>query len=232
MSALETWIEKLEFLQRELAICSDPSQRFSLQKQIEEAKAKILELGGALPTSPTHTPRPQEQPDDQVEGTMRVEDVRGRVDVAILTIRMDEFQAVLGRFDDQVTVEGGKNLYKLAQVTTRSGATTSVAMSRILEPGQGQAQAIARNLIDDLDPTWLFLVGIGGGTPDAEYSLGDVVLSRRLHDFSVSAWEKDGTVGFARGGGPMHTDVEKLLAFLPAIEQEIGALERERFDWP
>jgi hypothetical protein len=40
------WQEKLEFLQQQEAIASDPAQKFALKKQIEEAKQKIQELGG------------------------------------------------------------------------------------------------------------------------------------------------------------------------------------------
>jgi hypothetical protein len=46
MSARETWIEKLNFLETELAKASDSGQKFSLLKSIEEAKRKIAELGG------------------------------------------------------------------------------------------------------------------------------------------------------------------------------------------
>jgi hypothetical protein len=46
MSALDTWIEKRNFLEEELAKASDAAQKFSLLKGIEEAKRKIAELGG------------------------------------------------------------------------------------------------------------------------------------------------------------------------------------------
>jgi hypothetical protein len=38
--------EKLAFLQEEEAKAADPAQKFQLRKQIEEAQAKILNLGG------------------------------------------------------------------------------------------------------------------------------------------------------------------------------------------
>ncbi|HEX3529664.1 MAG TPA: tetratricopeptide repeat protein [Thermoanaerobaculia bacterium] len=52
---LKTWKERLAFLQEEEAIVSDPAQRFTLRKQIEEAQAKIRDLhkpkegGGTVP---------------------------------------------------------------------------------------------------------------------------------------------------------------------------------------
>jgi len=44
--AMKKWLEKLDFLQEELATTSSPAQKFEIKSQIEEAKAKIAELGG------------------------------------------------------------------------------------------------------------------------------------------------------------------------------------------
>ena len=38
------WREKLDYLREQEAICSDPAQRFTLKKQIEEAETKLREL--------------------------------------------------------------------------------------------------------------------------------------------------------------------------------------------
>jgi hypothetical protein len=43
--ALQTWQEKLDFLQEQEAVIADPAQKFALAKQIHEAKTKIKELG-------------------------------------------------------------------------------------------------------------------------------------------------------------------------------------------
>ena len=42
---LNAWREKLDYLQQQQAITADPAQKFALKKQIEEAQAKIQELG-------------------------------------------------------------------------------------------------------------------------------------------------------------------------------------------
>ena len=47
--AVELWQEKLEYLQQQEAVVSDPAQKFALSKQIEEAERKIAELGGRSP---------------------------------------------------------------------------------------------------------------------------------------------------------------------------------------
>ena len=44
--ALETWLEKLDYLLDQESIVSDAAQKFTLRKQIEEAETKIRELGG------------------------------------------------------------------------------------------------------------------------------------------------------------------------------------------
>jgi len=42
--ALNIWREKLEFLQRELAVSADPSLKFQLEQQIKKAQARVTEL--------------------------------------------------------------------------------------------------------------------------------------------------------------------------------------------
>ena len=55
--ALETWRQRLDYLQQQEAIGADPSQKFALTKQIEEAKAKIAELEAAAAPQPSAVPR-------------------------------------------------------------------------------------------------------------------------------------------------------------------------------
>jgi 3',5'-cyclic AMP phosphodiesterase CpdA len=50
-SALETWQEKLEHFQRELAIASDAAVKFEMEKQIEECFQKIKDLKEIAPPS-------------------------------------------------------------------------------------------------------------------------------------------------------------------------------------
>jgi len=44
--ALALWEEKLAFLEEQEALAADPNQKFSLKKQIEEAREKVAEHGG------------------------------------------------------------------------------------------------------------------------------------------------------------------------------------------
>jgi nucleoside phosphorylase len=84
------------------------------------------------------------------------------------------------------------------------------------------AQSVANNIIHDLDPSWLLLVGIAGGVPDNEFSLGDVVLASALHDFSFGAAAEGGNRTFQTGGGAMHQEVTRFL------QTKIGGKNRKR----
>ncbi len=159
---------------------------------------------------------------------MHIDEIRGKVDVGIITIRDDEFLAVLQRLPDRALVTGGRQLYEFTQVASRDGNTLGVAVMRCLEQGQGDAQTAALEAIDDLNPPWLLLVGIAGGIPHYEYSLGDVVLASRLNDFSVSAAIQGQSPEFNVSGGPMHPDVENLLKHLPALTAKLTGWNQRR----
>jgi hypothetical protein len=146
-----------------------------------------------------------------------LKDVRGRVDYGIITMREDEFAAVFERFSDRSTVKGGKELYEFASVSVEGGGERGVAVVRCPSQGQGTAQSVTGHLIRDLAPRVLLLVGIADGVPSNDFSLGDVLLASRLHDFSITAALQGGGSQLNVGGGPVHRIVEKLLAHLPAL---------------
>ena len=153
---------------------------------------------------------------------LAIEDIQGQVDFGIITVRIDEFQAALDRFTPAHHVSGPKRYYEYARVSTATGRDCGVAIVRTLEQGQGAAQAVARDLIDELDPRWLLLVGIAGGIPDQEFTLGDVLLASRLHDFSVRAALEGKPSEFNTTGGPMHPKVDRLLAHIPAFADRLS----------
>jgi nucleoside phosphorylase len=147
--------------------------------------------------------------------------VKGQIDIGIISIREDEFEAVLDRFPLRRKVDGTGSNYHCSSVRTLMNENLRVAITR--SPGQGQtaAQAVASSMIADLAPRWLFLVGIAGGFPAPEYSLGDVLLSQRLHDFSVSAVLEGKDPEFQDMGGPMALEVEKLVKDLRAEKAKL-----------
>src|SRR5580692_12317595 len=110
------------------------------------------------------------------------------VDIGILTIRDDEFRALLKTFADDHGINKGRHReYTLRTADAGDGARYNIAILRQIEQGNGEAQEAARDLIDDLQPSLLLVVGIAGGLPSDDITLGDVVLSTRVHDFSVEA---------------------------------------------
>lgn len=153
---------------------------------------------------------------------MRVADVKGKVDFGILTIREDEFEAVLQRFPRYATVSDGRRPYNLRIVETGASRPYIVAVIRSVEQGNADAQGAARDLLDDLEPQWLLVVGIGGGVPSDDFTLGDVVVSIRICDFRVDAVLQDLSPEFALGGGPIHRAAATFAANLPARKSEIA----------
>jgi hypothetical protein len=75
------------------------------------------------------------------------------IDIGILTIRDDEFRAVLETFpDDHGIYKGRYREYALRTADAGQDARYRVAILRQSEQGNGEAQEAARDLIDDLQP--------------------------------------------------------------------------------
>ena len=109
-----------------------------------------------------------------------------QVDFALITIRPDEFAAVLKRFPTKVQKGKSGRTYGIAQVPTKIGKTCSVAVVRCSEQGNDAAQQVANDVINDLDPQMLLVVGIAGGVPSDDFTLGDVIISTRIDNLNVS----------------------------------------------
>jgi nucleoside phosphorylase len=150
--------------------------------------------------------------------------LKGDVDFGILTIREDEFRAVLKRFPDNFG-DGrahGRRSYNMRRLDLGGGDAYTIAIIRCVEQGNGEALAATRDLLEDLAPQWVLVVGIAGGVPAPEFTLGDVVVSTRIVDFSVEALLKDGSYEHAVTGGPLHPDAADLAINLPALEAALG----------
>src|SRR6185436_16020269 len=116
---------------------------------------------------------------------------------------------VLGVFPDKAGIFKGNNReYTLRHADAGNGERYTVAVLRLVEQGHGEAQDAARDLIDDLAPSLILVVGIAGGLPSDDVTLGDVVISTRIHDFTVEARKAGQEPAYAVTGGP----VDKALA--------------------
>jgi nucleoside phosphorylase len=80
----------------------------------------------------------------------------------------------------------------------------------------------AWDVLEELEPRWLLVVGIAGGVPSDELTLGDVVVSTRIVDFSVEAVLQDKPSEFALMGGPVAKEAAVVLADLRARDRELG----------
>lgn len=145
------------------------------------------------------------------------------IDIGILTIREDEFRAVLQVFPDGHGIYKGRHReYTLRTADAGQGARYRLAILRQIEQGNGEAQEAARDLIDDLQPSLLLVVGIAGGLPSDDISLGDVVLSTRVLDFSLEARKFQEHTTYNVGGGPIFKSIATGIANLGARESELG----------
>jgi nucleoside phosphorylase len=145
------------------------------------------------------------------------------VDIGILTIRDDEFRAVLSVFPSNPKIYKGRHReYSLRAADAGEGRHYTVAVLRQVEQGNGEAQEAARDLIDDLQPSLVLLVGIAGGLPSDDISLGDVVLSTRILDFSLEARKFQDDTTYNVGGGPISKQIATGVANLSARESELG----------
>lgn len=146
---------------------------------------------------------------------------KGKIDFGIITIKSEEYLSLLKRFSPIYEVEGERR-YSISCIKTSNNDYYWIALVRCAEQGESVGQKTAENLIKDIDPEWLLLVGIAGGIPSSDFSLGDVILANRLHSFSLQAVYEGGITNYGNRGGPMHPVIDDLLAQLPAYELEFA----------
>ncbi|HEX7844004.1 MAG TPA: COR domain-containing protein [Kofleriaceae bacterium] len=148
----------------------------------------------------------------------------GKVDFGILTIREDENNAVLRRFAKVAVDERRQRRYRIRSLALPGGGAYTLAVLRCLEQGNTDAQAAAHALLEDLAPRFVLVVGIAGGIPAHEFSLGDVMVSSRIVDFSVEAVIGGKEREYALSGGPLHPEAAKFAADISAMitDGELG----------
>jgi nucleoside phosphorylase len=144
-----------------------------------------------------------------------------KVDFAIITIREDEFDAVLERFPTAEAQQGDSGrTYGICQVQTKTGKNCTVAIARSSEQGNDISQQVASDMIRDLDPQLLLVVGIAGGVPHNEFTLGDVIISSRIHNFNVNAVKQNEITFDVRGG--IHPFVSNIVASLRLYKSRLS----------
>ena len=150
-----------------------------------------------------------------------IRDYRGRVHLAIVSVKPEEEDEILLRFPRQHSVRGERD-YGLCHVENVQGDPLLVATVRQPRQGNLEANSVTRDVISDLDPEWILLVGIAGASPFGDAVLGDVVLGTHTHDLTVQVRNADGGTTFAAGGGAATTDVEATVVHLRSILAQVN----------
>ena len=144
-----------------------------------------------------------------------------QVDFAIITIREDEFEAVLQRFPQKPQDGSSGRTYGISQINTQAGQDCTVAIVSCVEQGTDTAQQVANDVISDLDPQMLLVVGIAGGVPSDDFTLGDVIISSRINNFNVSKRYEDGRETFDMRGG-IHPFISNTVASLHLHQEQLA----------
>src|SRR5258708_3006051 len=145
-----------------------------------------------------------------------------RVDIGIITIREDELRAVLRAFSGEPQLIRRRREYNLRTADDGDGRTYRVAILRQIEQGNGEPQDPPRAILHELQPRLLLWVGIAGGLPHEDFTLGDVVLSTRVNDYSVEARTEGTEPTYNLSGGSIAVRLAAGVANLPARETELG----------
>ena len=203
-------------LEEKLAYVSDiDPQPYALQIEDEEAQEELTRLESLHRSAPASSGQPE-----------RVR-ARRRVDIAIITIRDDEFEAVLDVFPEpgephRVVGVRSQRHYNIRVADAGAGNSYLIGIVRQVTPGNGEGQALARDCIEDLDPSLILVVGIAGAPPKNDLTLGDVLFSTHVHDFTVRAHQPGAPDAYSIGGGPMASSIARGVANLKARKADLG----------
>ncbi len=144
-----------------------------------------------------------------------------KVDFAIITILPEEFEAIYDRFSPDVYDDPvSQYTYGISRVQTKAGKTCIVAIARTSRQGNDASQQLATQIIQDLDPRMLLVVGIGGGVPDNDFTLGDVIVSSHIHNFDLNAIKGNQTTYDVSGG--IHPAVSNIIASLYLYKKQFA----------
>lgn len=146
----------------------------------------------------------------------------GKVDIAIITVLPDECEAVLERFKPYAPYHHPHGrTYWICNLQTKDGHDCKVAIVRTSDQGNDISQKLATDIIADIKPGLILIVGIGGGVPDEEFTLGDVIVSSRIYNFNVGAHHEDDSISHDIRAD-IHPLVSKIVGDLPFYKNQLG----------
>lgn len=141
------------------------------------------------------------------------------LDVGIVTMKEEEYDALLDKFGPTRPVAGANRDYDVAAISTSRGECR-VAITRCAQQGNAYAQAAATEMLSDVNPRFLLVVGIAGGVPTVDFCLGDVVVSDYIQDLTLEdTGTSPGSERYNALGGPLHPTASRIVERLRAIER-------------
>lgn len=144
---------------------------------------------------------------------------RMTVDVGIITMKEEEYSALIDKFCPTKLHHGDKRNYSVTSIETDKG-DCRVAITRCVQQGNGFAQTAANELIYDLNPRFMLVVGIAGGVPSEDFCLGDVIVSDYIQDLTQEdTGSQSGEQRYNAFGGPLHPEASRIVESLRSIEQ-------------
>jgi hypothetical protein len=166
------------------------------------------------------------RPSPSIPTKITIEQAKSRVDYGIITIKPEEFSAVLKRLPPRFEALG-QTQYNISQIEDALGNTCCAAVVKSWDQGDLPLQSIANALITDLQPRAIIIVGIAGARPAIEFTLGDVILANRMFDFNVTASNPDGTTEYAPRSQSAHRCVQVISSNLVADAVKYGEWNSE-----
>lgn len=142
-----------------------------------------------------------------------------RVDIGIVTVQEIELEAVLEHIPPYRRLLG-RRVYNLCRLKTEKEDTYQIAVLRGLSTGTTDTMEAVRDLMEELSPIWLFLVGMADGLD--EDTLGDVVVSSKIAEFTAEAELSGGQPKYSVGGGSIAREAGIVVANLPALKRSLG----------
>jgi nucleoside phosphorylase len=119
-----------------------------------------------------------------------------QVDIAIVTILQEEYEAVKRRLKNVRRDPGTKDqpnqyAWVLGEIETTNGDTYQVVLAMTLHPGNTSGSLGTSKTVARWRPRYVLLVGIAGGLPREQLALGDVVVSKQIVSYEYGKVERN-----------------------------------------
>lgn len=142
-----------------------------------------------------------------------------KVDIGIITMKQEEYTEVVRLIDNPESYDGDKGRrYRIGKVNCQNGQKLTISITRCINQGNIEAQDACMITILDLNPKWIFIVGIAGGIASTDFSLGDVVIASRILDMTVQSIQS-GENEFDVKGGELNHLARMVVQDLPIISK-------------